>query len=105
MCERGHVVLVSRHLFIVVSLLMMRSYMVAKKIKVVQWHRQAGRNVHETSRRFNIDRKRIREWDGKYESLLKQNFGKSKLRRKLSNGAPVFSEELDDALFKFFERE
>ncbi|KAH7950916.1 hypothetical protein HPB52_003124 [Rhipicephalus sanguineus] len=84
---------------------MMRSYTIAKKIEVVQWHRQAGRNVHETSRHFNIDRKRIREWDGKYESLLQQNFGKSKLRRKLSNGAPVFSEELDDALFEFFERE
>ncbi|KAH7955963.1 hypothetical protein HPB52_005290 [Rhipicephalus sanguineus] len=87
------------------SLPMMRSYTVAKKIEVVQWHRQAGRNVHETSRHFNIDRKRIREWDGKYERLLQQNFGKSKLRRKLSNGAPVFSEELDDALFEFFERE
>ncbi|KAH6924374.1 hypothetical protein HPB50_016327 [Hyalomma asiaticum] len=54
--------------------------------------------MHETLRHFNIDRKRIREWNGKYESLLQQNFGKSNLRRKLSNGAPVFSEELDDAL-------
>ncbi|KAH6943870.1 hypothetical protein HPB50_000201 [Hyalomma asiaticum] len=84
---------------------MMRSYTVAKKIEVVQWRRQAGKNVHETSRHFNIERKRIREWDGKYKSLLQQNFGKLKLRRKLSNGAPVFSEELDDALFEFFERE
>ncbi|KAH7978654.1 hypothetical protein HPB49_006300 [Dermacentor silvarum] len=37
--------------------------------------------------------------------LLQQNFGKAKLRRKLSNGAPVFSEEVDDALFEFLERE
>ncbi|KAH6946969.1 hypothetical protein HPB50_016264 [Hyalomma asiaticum] len=83
----------------------MHSYTVAKKIEVVQWHRQAGRNVHETSRHFNIDQKRIREWDGKFESLLQQNFGKSKLRRKLSNGAPVFSEEVDDTLLELFEHE
>ncbi|KAH7954472.1 hypothetical protein HPB49_018841 [Dermacentor silvarum] len=43
-------------------------------------------------RRDSLDRKRIREWD-KYETLLQQNFGKAKLRRKLSNGGPVFSEE------------
>ncbi|KAH9383592.1 hypothetical protein HPB48_025224 [Haemaphysalis longicornis] len=33
-----------------------------------------------------------------------QNFGKAKLRRKLSNGATVFSEYVDDALFEFLER-
>ncbi|KAH6925308.1 hypothetical protein HPB50_003399 [Hyalomma asiaticum] len=65
----------------------------------------AGRNVHATARHFSIDRKRVREWDKKFESLLQENFGTAKLRRKLSNGAPVFSEEVDDALFEFLERE
>ncbi|KAH7969542.1 hypothetical protein HPB52_019318 [Rhipicephalus sanguineus] len=83
----------------------MHSYTVAKKIEVVQWHRQAGRNAHTTSRHFNIDRRRIREWDNKYVALLQQNFGKSKSRRKLSNGATVLSEEVDDALFEFFQSE
>lgn len=83
----------------------MHSYTVKKKIEVVQWHRQAGRNVHATARHFSIDRKRVREWDKNFESLLQQNFGTAKLRRKLSNGAPVFSEEVDDALFEFLERE
>ncbi|KAH6944945.1 hypothetical protein HPB50_006315 [Hyalomma asiaticum] len=66
---------------------------------------KAGRNVHVTARHFSIDRKRVREWDKKFESLLQQNFGTAKLRRKLSNGAPVFNEEVDDALFEFLERE
>ncbi|KAH7971942.1 hypothetical protein HPB52_004373 [Rhipicephalus sanguineus] len=83
----------------------MRSYTVAKKIEVVQWHRQGGRNAHATSRHFNIDRRRIREWDNKCVALLQQKFGKSKSRRKLSNGAPVLSEEVDDALFEFFQSE
>ncbi|KAL3206719.1 hypothetical protein MRX96_039969 [Rhipicephalus microplus] len=33
----------------------MRSYTVAKKIEVVQWHRQGRSNAHGTSRHFNID--------------------------------------------------
>ncbi|KAH6929088.1 hypothetical protein HPB50_023386 [Hyalomma asiaticum] len=83
----------------------MHSYTVKKKIEVVEWHRHNGKNVHATARHFNLDRKRTREWEKKYETLLQQNFGKAKLQRKLSNGAPVFSEEVDDALFEFLERE
>ncbi|KAH7965076.1 hypothetical protein HPB49_003289 [Dermacentor silvarum] len=83
----------------------MHSYTVKKKIEVVEWHRHNGKNVHATARHFSLDRNRIREWEKKYETLLQQNFGKAKLRRKLSNGAPVFSEEVDDALFEFLERE
>ncbi|KAL3193499.1 hypothetical protein MRX96_016852 [Rhipicephalus microplus] len=80
-------------------------YTIAKKIEVVQWHRQGRRNAYMTSRHFNIDHRRIREWDNKYVALLQQNFGKSKSRCKLSNGAPVLSEEVDDDLFEFFESE
>ncbi|KAH7958586.1 hypothetical protein HPB49_003072 [Dermacentor silvarum] len=83
----------------------MHSYTVAKKIEVIQWHRENGKNVHQTSRHFKLDRKRIREWEKNFDNLLQQNYGKAKLRRKLSNGAPVFSEYVDDALFEFFERE
>ncbi|KAH9364691.1 hypothetical protein HPB48_003577 [Haemaphysalis longicornis] len=61
-----------------------------------------GRNVHLSLRVFKLYRKRVREWDKNYEVMLQQNFGKSEVRRKLSSGAPVFSEELDDTLYKFF---
>ncbi|KAG0413366.1 hypothetical protein HPB47_009484 [Ixodes persulcatus] len=83
----------------------MHSYTVAKKLEVVEWHRGNGKNVHQTSRHFKLDRKRIREWDKNYDNLLQQNYGKAKLRRKLSNGTPVFSESVDDALFEYLERE
>ncbi|KAH9371976.1 hypothetical protein HPB48_021275 [Haemaphysalis longicornis] len=83
----------------------MHSYTVKRKHDVVDWHRKNGRNVHVTSRVFKLDRKRIREWEKNYEVLLQQNFGKSKVLHKLSNGAPFFSEELDDTLYEFFERE
>ncbi|KAG0423895.1 hypothetical protein HPB47_000333 [Ixodes persulcatus] len=42
--------------------LAMHSYTVQKKIKVVEWHRRNGKNVHLTARQFKLDRKRIREW-------------------------------------------
>lgn len=86
----------------VVSLRTIRSYTVAKKVEVVQWRRKAGRNVRKTSRHFSIDCKQTLKWDNKFEILLQQNFGKAKVRRKLSNGALVFSEEADDALFQVF---
>ncbi|XP_075733336.1 uncharacterized protein LOC142775633 [Rhipicephalus microplus] len=83
----------------------MHSYTVAKKMEVVQWHRQGGRNAHTTLRHFNIDRRRIPERDSKYVALLQQNFGKSNSRRKLRNGAPLLRKEVDDAVFEVFESE
>uniref|UniRef100_A0A6B0V6Y3 Putative pogo transposable element n=1 Tax=Ixodes ricinus TaxID=34613 RepID=A0A6B0V6Y3_IXORI len=83
----------------------MHSYKVSKKIKVVDWHRASGGNVSRTSRHFKIDRKRIREWDPKYKTLKQLNYGKQKRKRKFTNGAPVFSEEVNDALFEGFQRE
>ncbi|KAH9363239.1 hypothetical protein HPB48_017806 [Haemaphysalis longicornis] len=83
----------------------MHSYTVKRKLKVADWHRKNGRNVHLTSCVFKLDRKRVRECDNNSEVLLQKNFGKSKVRRKLSSGAPVFSEELNDNLYEFFERE
>ncbi|KAH6932429.1 hypothetical protein HPB50_005768 [Hyalomma asiaticum] len=71
----------------------------------MEWYRHNGKNAHATARHFSLDKKRTREWEKQYETLLQQNFGKAKLRRKLSNGAPVFSEEVDDAPFEFLGRE
>lgn len=68
------------------------SYTISKKIEVVEWHRASGGNVSRTSRPFKIDRKRIREWNSKYETLKQLNYGKQKMKRKFTNGVPVFSE-------------
>ncbi|KAG0444905.1 hypothetical protein HPB47_013242 [Ixodes persulcatus] len=77
----------------------MHSYTISRKVEVIDWHRASGKNVSRTSRHFKIDRKRIREWDSKYDMLKHQDYGKQKMKRKLTDGGPVFSEELDDALF------
>ncbi|KAH7940228.1 hypothetical protein HPB52_022548 [Rhipicephalus sanguineus] len=57
------------------------------------------------SRHFKLDRKRIREWEKNFDNLLQLNYGKAKLRQKLSNGTPVFSKHVDDAVFEYLERE
>uniref|UniRef100_A0A6B0V2F6 Putative pogo transposable element n=1 Tax=Ixodes ricinus TaxID=34613 RepID=A0A6B0V2F6_IXORI len=75
----------------------MHSYTVAKENEVVQWHCENGKDVHQTSRHIKLDR--IREWDKNFDNLLQSNYGKAKVRRKISNNAPVFSEYVDDALF------
>ena len=38
------------------------SYTVQFKVSVVDWHNANGANLSKTSREFEIDRKRIREW-------------------------------------------
>ncbi|KAH9372305.1 hypothetical protein HPB48_016665 [Haemaphysalis longicornis] len=76
----------------------MHSYTVAKKIEVIRWHGEHGKNVHQTSRQFKLDRKRIGDEEFRQSPA-------AKLRRKLSNGVPVFSEYVNDALFEFLERE
>lgn len=81
----------------------MHSYTISRKVEVIDWHRASGKNVSRTSRHFKIDRKRIREWDSKYDMLKHQDYGKQKMKRKLTDGGPVFSEELDDALFEYLQ--
>jgi len=44
------------------------SYTVEIKIVVVDWLRKNERNVSKTARGFEIDRKRVREWDKNYEN-------------------------------------
>ncbi|KAH6923704.1 hypothetical protein HPB50_005174 [Hyalomma asiaticum] len=68
-------------------------------MEVIQWHRDYGKNMHTTSQQVELDKKQIRECDKNFENLLEQNYRKAKLRRKLINGAPVFSEDVDDVLF------
>ncbi|KAH7949423.1 hypothetical protein HPB49_009546 [Dermacentor silvarum] len=82
---------------------MMHSHIVARKIEVVKWHRALGNNVSCTSRHFKIDRKRICEWDSKYDTLKHLNYGKQKMKCKLTDGGPIFNEELDNALLDYLE--
>ena len=60
---------------------MQRSYTVAQKLEVVQWANENGKNISKTSREWNIDRKRIREWL-KEEVLLENTAPEDKKRRR-----------------------
>ncbi|KAH9360477.1 hypothetical protein HPB48_009660 [Haemaphysalis longicornis] len=57
---------------------MRQSFIVAKKVEVVGWHRKAGSNECQ---------------------------GNGKFKRSLNSGRPVFSEEIDDGLFEFLQEE
>lgn len=81
------------------------SYTISKKLEIIQWHKDNGSVCHRTSKHFGIDRKRIRDWLSKEEILMANNHGEKKQARKLASGRRPLSEELDDALFEFFEKE
>ena len=81
------------------------SYDVAFKCSAITWHRQHGRNVLKTAREFEVDRKRIREWNSKYENLMKLNHGTSKKKRKIHLGAAVASQDLDSRVFSYLENQ
>ena len=71
----------------------------------VKWHRLHGRNVSQTAREFEVDRKRIREWERNFDELAKHDVGASKKKRKLHQGREVASKELDASLFSYLEEE
>ena len=45
------------------------------KLSVTQWTLENGKNSFSASRKFNVDRKRIREWLKQEESLVNQKRG------------------------------
>ena len=62
----------------------LKSYTVAFIIEVVEWYRGEGmQNVTQTAKKFGVDRKRVREWNGKYDALLDVNVGDGKKKRKI----------------------
>ena len=52
-----------------------KSYTAEFKIPVVDWLRKNNRNVSKTAREFEIDRKRVQEWDKNYDKLLENKVG------------------------------
>lgn len=61
-------------------------YTVEFKTFVVDWLRRNDGCIHKAAREFNIDRKRVREWDRKYNELQRMNVGAKAKRRKLCTG-------------------
>lgn len=84
---------------------MRSSYIIQKRVEIVEWHRKNGIKVSKTARHFMVDRKRVREWNTKYQVLVQQCHGKTKLKRRMGTGSTIFSEEIHDALMDFLETE
>ena len=51
------------------------SYTVEFKTFVVDWLHRNDRSICQAAREFNIDRKRVREWDQKYNELQRMSVG------------------------------
>lgn len=82
----------------------LKSYTVSFKVEVVEWYRREGmQNVTKTATKFGVDRKRVREWNEKYDALLDANIGSGKKKRKLHGGAPIFSAHVDSEIFDYLE--
>ena len=81
------------------------SYTVEFKILVVEWLHRNDHNIHRAAREFNINRKLVREWNKKYNDLLRMNVGASSKRRRLNSGRTPLSVELDQRVFEFLEEE
>lgn len=82
------------------------SYTVEFKLAVLDWYHKNGENKNRAAREFNIDRKRVREWELNEEWLRVQP-DRSKKRGKASAdspgpGRPPLSRDLDLALVTWF---
>ena len=49
-----------------------KSYAREFKLTVVMWFHENGKNVHQTSQHFNLDRKQVRNWVKTEEKIRKQ---------------------------------
>ena len=49
-----------------------KSYAREFKLTVVMWFHENGKNVHQTSQHFNLDRKQVRNWVKAEEKIRKQ---------------------------------
>ena len=58
-----------------------KSYARKLKLTVVTWFHENGKNVHQTSQHFNLDRKHVRNWVKAEEKIRKQKLNAKLLSR------------------------
>ena len=81
------------------------SYTMEYKLSMLKWYHENGEDKHAASREFGIDRKRVREWLDKEDSLLSNQVGSAKKKRKLNAGKDPLSVELDHAVLEYLLEE
>ena len=53
-----------------------RSYSLHQKIDIITWHRENGESQAKTARYFNVDKRRISEWNMQYETMIARSQNK-----------------------------
>ena len=81
------------------------SYTIDFKVLVVDWLRKNEGNISKAAREFDVDRKRVREWNEKYDQLKTHHVGQRAKRRKIGSGRTHISADLDQRVFEFLEDE
>ena len=61
-----------------------------------QWTLEDGKNIYSASRKFNVDRKHIREWLKQEESLVSQKRGNRSNGRVYTSKFPLVEQTLYD---------
>ena len=61
------------------------SYNIDFKVLVVDWLRKNEGNISKAAREFDVDRKRVREWNEKYDQLKTHHVGQRAKWRKCKN--------------------
>ena len=73
-----------------------KSYERERKLAVVKWCYENGNNISAASRRFQIDRKRIREWVKNEGSIYKTNARTRKHDSGQSSAFPLMESVLHE---------
>ena len=75
------------------------------KTHVVEWLRKNDSSIAKAAEHFAINRKCVREWIKRYDTLKLHDTGSLARRRKNGGGPPPMSTKLDQRLFEFLEAE
>ncbi len=70
-------------------------HVITRQMPVVDWLRSNENNISKAYREFEIDRKRVREWDQKYDVLVANNRGQNAKRRQIGCDRSALSSDLD----------
>ena len=75
-------------------------------IMMIDWLRKSDCNVSKAAREFEVDRKRAREWNQKYEVLKSNSVGSKAKHHKIGeSGRNPLSTDLDLRVFQYLEEE
>ena len=64
------------------------------------WFHENGKNVHQTSQHFNLDRKQVRNWLKAEEKIRKQKLSAEALSRGRKARFPEVEKQLHDEFLK-----